>query len=371
MCIPFVEIEAKGSHREIGRQVGESARELIVAGIAYYEAWHETMGGPSFAEAEREGLAYLPFARRSLPRIVEQLEGMAEGADVALGKLLVPNLGEELTCSADPGAPGAVGPHAAASGLPRFAHTEHCTSLGIVTDGHRLLAHNEDWWAGDVDKNVLLRMTTDDGTEILAMTSACLLPPTGINSHGIATGGNTLYGNDYRVGVPNNLIRRAILEARTLEEACERALLPDRARGSNHTLIDADGRLWDLETSATGHALVRADDRVVHTNHFSAPEMAGFEVSTSVGTRHRLARARSLLDEGLARGDDPRALLTTILADHDGRDDCMSICCHPDESAPVGERDMTTASMIWDVEALTVEVCAGPPCQNERQSFAL
>ena len=48
----------------------------------------------------------------------------------------------------------------------------------------------------------------------------------------------------------------------------------------------------------------------------------------------------------------------------------MSICGHPDLSVPLGERDMTTASMIWDPQALTVEVCAGPPCENERRLFA-
>ncbi len=49
----------------------------------------------------------------------------------------------------------------------------------------------------------------------------------------------------------------------------------------------------------------------------------------------------------------------------------MSICGHPDLSVPLGERDMTTASMIWDPQALTVEVCAGPPCENERRLFTL
>ena len=367
----YIEIEAKGSPREIGRQIGEAARELIVAGVAYYETWHESMGGPSFAQAEHQSLAYLSYAQQALPRVVEELEGMAEGALVPLTKLLVPNLGEELTCNGDPGAPGAGGPHASPDGLPRFAHNEHCTSIGIVREGTRLLAHNEDWWAGDVDKNVLLRLTTDDGTRILAMTAACLLPPTGINSHGIATGGNTVYGNDYRLGVPNNFIRRSMLEARSLEEAGKRALLRDRARGSNHSLIDAGGRLWDIETSATAHAVIEAGDRLVHTNHFTAPEMAPYEISTSAGTRRRLERAGRLLDEGLARGDEPRALIATILRDHDGRDQAISICSHPDESVPVGERETTTASMIWDVEALTVELCAGPPCENERRLVSL
>ena len=364
MSIPYLEIEACGSHHEIGRQIGEAARHLIVAGIAYYEEHHEAMGGPSFAAAQQECLAYLPPARRALPGVVAELEGMAEGADVPLGRLLVPNLGEELTCNSDPAA-------GQPARLPRFARGEHCTSVAVRAGGRCLLGHNEDWWAGDVEKNVLLRITTDDGTGILAMTSACLLPPTGINSYGVATGGNTVYANDQRVGVPNNFIRRHLLESRSLADARERALLATRARGSNHLFVDSAGTLLDIETSATRAALIEGGDRLVHTNHFVDPAMTACDLSTSQGTRLRMARAAALLDCGLARGDDPRRLLQTILSDHDGLAEAMSICGHPDLSVPLGERDMTTASMIWDPQALTVEVCAGPPCENERRLFAL
>jgi isopenicillin-N N-acyltransferase-like protein len=365
MSVAYLEIEARGSDREIGRQIGEAARHLIVAGIAYYEEHHEAMGGPGFADAQEECLAFLPPARRALPGVVAQLEGMAEGADVPLGRLLVPNLGEELTCNSDPA--GDRPP----TQLPRLAHNEHCTTVGVRAGGRCLLGHNEDWWAGDVDKNVLLRITTDDGTRILAMTSACLLPPTGINSHGIATGGNTVYACDQRVGVPNNFIRRHLLESRSLADARERALLPTRARGSNHLFVDSSGALLDIETSATAAAVMESDDRQVHTNHFVDPAMAAYDLSTSQGTRLRRARAAALLDQGLARGDDLGELLRTILSDHDGLADAMSICAHPDLSVPLGERDMTTASMIWDPQALTVEVCAGPPCENERRLFSL
>ena len=362
MSVPYLEIEAHGSHREIGRQIGEAARHLIVAGIAYYEEYHEDMGGLPFAAAERECLAYLPPARQALPEVVEELEGMAEGAGVSLSRLLVPNLGEELTCNTDP---------AASRTGPPVARAEHCTSVAVRAGGRCLLGHNEDWCAGDVDKNVLLHITTDDGTQILAMTSACLLPPTGINSHGVATAGNTLYADDQRVGVPNNFIRRSLLESRSLDDARRRALLATRARGSNHLFADAAGGLLDIEAAATHAALIVGDDRLVHTNHFVDPAMTAHDMSTSQGTRLRLARARDLLDQGLARGDDPRDLLQAILSDHDAVDQAMSICGHPDLSVPPGERDMTTASMIWDLQALTVEVCAGPPCENERRLYSL
>jgi hypothetical protein len=36
MAIPFVYVRARGSHREIGRQVGEAARPQIEASIAFF-----------------------------------------------------------------------------------------------------------------------------------------------------------------------------------------------------------------------------------------------------------------------------------------------------------------------------------------------
>jgi isopenicillin-N N-acyltransferase-like protein len=364
MSVPYIEIEAGGSHREIGRQIGEAARDLIVSGVAHYEEHHEAMGGPPFAVARRLACDCLPAARAALPGVVEELEGMAEGANVPFDALLVPNLGEELTCNDDPGA-------AVPTGAPRSSPAGHCTSVAVHAGGRVLVGHNEDWFAGDIDKNVLLRLTTPDGTRLLAMTSACLLPPTGINSHGIATSGNTLYANDHRSGVPNNFIRRHMLESRSLADARERALLPGRARGSNHLVADAAGTLWDVETSACHDVLLAGADRLAHTNHYLSPEMAPYEISTSVGTRRRLARALALLDAGLARGDDPHDVLAAILTDHDGVDDGCSICSHPDETAPVGEREATTASMIWDLTDLSVEVCAGPPCESARRLFRL
>ena len=110
----------------------------------------------------------------------------------------------------------------------------------------------------------------------------------------------------------------------------------------------------------------------MHTNHFVDPGDGRSRPLDLAG--HPPARRRGrppCSTRGCARGDDPHDLLRTILSDHDGVDEAMSICGHPDLSVPVGERDMTTASMIWDPQELSVDVCAGPPCENERRLFSL
>jgi len=86
-------------------------------------------------------------------------------------------------------------------------------------------------------------------------------------------------------------------------------------------------------------------------------------------SRGRFARARSLLDAGTTRCDDAHQLVSAVLADHG--DPEHPICSHEDESLPHGQRMSTTASMVWDLGALTADVCAGPPCENARQLISL
>lgn len=354
MTAPCVIVEASGSNREIGRAIGEAAREQIAMLLAAYEENHVAMCGIAFADAMEQAAAYVAVGRRYLPQYVDELEGIAEAAGVPMPALAVANLGEEFTCNGDP------------AGTPTPGH---CTNVSIAQGSRVVAGHNEDWYARDVEAYVVARITTLDGTQILTAMPAGELGFTGINSHGIVHAGNTVYANDARVGLPNYFICRWMLEARTLEEAHERACHPARARGANHHMVDAVGRILNVETSATASATIAADGHFAHTNHYLATEMAAYEVSTSQGSRLRHARATQLLDDGLARGDEPAGLAARILTDH--ANEPFSICSHADESDPPGIREQTTSSTVWDLEAMTADICVGTPCSGTRRRFAL
>jgi len=382
VSIPFPHIAARGSHRELGRAVGEGAREQIAAAIAFYEEHFVAMAGITFAEAERQSLGYLPYVRRYLPQYVDELEGMAEAAGLPFVKLLVPNCAEEFTCPADAdteasphGGPAGAGAQASSSAgasdaaAPSGHGGAHfCTGVAVSHGGRHVVGHNMDWYVVDADKNVLFDLTTPDGTRIVTIAGVPYLPILGLNSHGVACVGNSVYSNDNRRGVPNVFVRRWVLEAPNLEEAVARACFPLRARGTNYTLADREGRLWDLETSAHAAVLIEGEGALAHTNHYVHPAMTVFEGYHKQESRDRLRRAEEELESGLARGEDPRDLVARVLTVHDGGQD--AICGHPDESLPVTEQVMTVASMICDLDALRVEACAGPPCENEYRAFA-
>ena len=114
----------------------------------------------------------------------------------------------------------------------------------------------------------------------------------GVNSHGIAFYGNTLYARGERPGMPNFVKHRWLLEAATRAEADARACMRGRARGSNHLNAEAGGAIWDLEVSSERAVTIEADGWLVYVDIMAA-EMQDVErseirgIAAAVGARAR------------------------------------------------------------------------------------
>lgn len=349
---PLAHLEVRGSHREIGRQIGEATRDIVHATIAHYMDAYPRIAGLTFAQAEIQAQVYLAKADEHMPRFVAELRGIAEGAGVELMPLLVLHCGEEFTAEED------VRPHATG-----------CTSVGVSSGGRHVVGHNMDWYAADVDKNVVLDMTLSDGTRIITVHGAPYLPILGMSSHGFAYVGNSVPSTDNQVGVPNMFVRRWVLEARSLAEAQERACLTARARGSNHFFGHVDGTLLTLETSATTDAVIHGQGYLAHTNHYVAPEMQEYGDAPEQESLDRMARADRLLAEGPAAGEDAVDLVARVLRDHAHAPD--SICGHPQVSRLAAERTMTVHSMVCDLDERRMYVHSGSPCEGPYQCIQL
>jgi isopenicillin-N N-acyltransferase-like protein len=365
MTIPFVHVQARGSYRELGRAVGEAAREQVQASVDFFRENFTSMtsGRLTFDEAERQAPAYADAARRWLPGHVEELEGLAEGARVPFARLLVLNCGEEFTSADQPADPPP-------AGSPRSG--DHCTAVAVVTGGRHIVGHNMDWYVIDASNNVLFDLTGPDGTRVMGLAGAPYLLMLGMNSHGVANVSNSVHSNDNRVGVPNVFVRRATLEARTLEEARDRGLLAARARGTNQFLADTQGRLWDLETSATAYALMdhSAAGFMAHANHYVSADMQPYEGYGGGESTVRLSTAERLLADGIAAGDDPVDLVARVLRTHEpSLDQC--ICGHPEPDEAPADQGMTVGSMICDLDERRLYACAGPPCENPYRVFEM
>jgi isopenicillin-N N-acyltransferase like protein len=360
-------IEATGSHREVGRQVGEAARDVVAWGLDAYAARFEALAGFSFAEAVERAHGYLRPAEDYTPQAVEQLRGMSEAANVPFSHLFALNCSEEFTCAAD-----------------RSWPPEHCTSFAIAAAGRAVAGHNEDWYPEEIEAQTVRIVRVKGRWSTAAYISAgpaYNLPITGVTAAGFSSAANTVYYRDERIGVPNNLLLATVLCQPDLEHARDVIVRAPRARGSNHLLSDGEGRVWDVETSGERSAFLDgspppqeagtsgATAFFVHTNHYVSPELTPGDASRSEGSRLRRERAERLLLEGLEAGTELVQLAKGVLCDHENAP--FTICDHWDDDDPDPDQSVTTASMVWEPAEGRAHIAAGPPCTSGYVIFSL
>lgn len=359
-------IEASGTHREVGRQIGEAGRDLVAWGVDAYASRFEGLAGFGFNEAVERAHGYLKAAEDYVPQAVDQLRGLAEAANVSFEQLFALNCSEEFTCQAD-----------------RCWPSEHCTSFAVVAGERPVAGHNEDWYPEEIEAETIriVRLTGQwSRAAYISVGPAYDMPLTGVTAAGFCSAANTVYYSDERVGVPNNLLLTTVLGQPDLEHVKELLTRAPRARGSNHLLCDARGRVWDIETSGERWALIdgapappeagaEAGALFVHTNHYVSPEITPGDVSRSEGSRLRRERATDLLLEGLQAGSDLVELGRRVLCDHQNAP--FSICDHWEDDDPDPDQSVTTASMVWEPAEARAHVALGQPCAGGYRTFEL
>jgi len=353
--LPIVQV--KGSHYEMGKQIGIDRKAVIHQMLSVYRRYFEEdsdkIAIADWDEAVLHARKYLPFAEESVPQYVEELEGVADGAALDLNDLLVLNCVEAITEDA--------------------LHTG-CTSLAAApeatADGSLLVGHNEDWLPDDQNTVYLIHATPDDEPAYLAITYGGLLPNIGFNEHGIAQCCDSVYPNDARIGVPRIFVSRAVLAARTPANAIRAALNRGRAAGYNHLIVHVSGEMYNVEVSAEDFDVIYGlDGTLAHTNNYLSRRMRAIEKDSEelIASRVRYNRATRLMRS--QRGKLSLKSFQAILSDHVNYP--QSICNHVDEDDPPLERQQTIASLLMDLTTQTMYVTWGPPCQAEYYSYKL
>lgn len=353
---PIPLIRVKGTHRDIGRQVGEAFTEQIRHHIqnahtlinCSYDTLELTWTG-----AQIQASKYLPFAQERYPQYVDEMIGIAEGAGVSFDDVAVVNALEAVTMDA--------------------LHLSKCTSMAVsnrrTVDGHVYLAHNEDWLPEDEPDVYLINASPDDEPPFLAMSYGALLPNIGFNAIGIAQSCDSVYPNDSRIGIPRVIASRAVLGARTAGEAIRHMLIPRRAAGYNHVLVHESGEIYNIEVSAKRFAVIYAEDGcLAHTNHYLDPNMQAIEDEPDelISTRIRYFRAKRLLGELTSHSVESIQL---IQKDHMNYPN--SICNHAEEDMDPLDREKTVNAMVIDLTERVIHIAWGNPCMNPYHTFYL
>lgn len=340
----------------MGRQIGESRRDQVQHSISnaheLIQQSYVTLG-LTWEGAQIQARKYLPFAEEQYPQYVEEMRGIAEGANTTFDDLAVLNVMEAVTMDA--------------------LHLTRCTSFGVnerlTADGHVLAAHNEDWVPEDENDVYVISARPRDEPPFLAMTYGGLLPNVGLNAYGIAQLIDSVYPNDSRIGIPRLVVARAVLASRRISGAIGRTLISRRAAGYNHLLIHESGEMYSVEVSARRFDMLHGTEGyIVHTNHYLSRAMKEIEKDPEelISSRVRYYRAKRLIQENSAHTIKS---LQEIQKDHVNLPN--SICNHNIAGIDPMDRESTITALIIDLTAREMHIAWGNPCQNAYHTYHL
>jgi isopenicillin-N N-acyltransferase like protein len=290
----FPLVELSGGPRERGQQYGRQARDRIRRSIQLYGG--AAIAGADASEIRRLATTFLPQIERFDPLYLEEMRGIAEGADVELADVALVNARTEILRMTKP----------APKVAPVDKDPDGCTGAILmpeVTQHGRLLhGQNWDWREECAETGVVLRIRRDDGPDILTFTEAGGLARSGMNSAGIAVTGNYLScDRDYtQKGVPLSLVRRKLLETEHLALALRTVYCTPKSASNNLMVSHAGGFALNIECVPDESFLIYPQDgMLVHANHFQSAVALGKLKDTGINTTpdslYRDFRVRQLL----------------------------------------------------------------------------
>jgi isopenicillin-N N-acyltransferase-like protein len=296
MVEPFPLIEISGPPRERGRQYGQKAVARIKKGTTHYFAQLKelSLDAKGVAELVRD---YLPVIEAFEPSYIEEMRGIAEGADVPFEDIVLLNARTEIIKLANP---------KIRARLKTPEDPDGCTGVVVMpqatASGRLIHAQNWDWKRECAETAVVLKVRRDDGPDLMTFTEAGALGRCGFNAVGIAITANYLQSDrDYRqVGVPLALIRRKVLENEHLALAM-RAVYSTRKSAANNMIVShREGVAIDFECAPDETFQVHPQNGLlVHANHFVSPVALGKLKDTGVAetpdSLYRDIRVRDLL----------------------------------------------------------------------------
>ncbi len=351
-------LRVRGSHREVGRQIGEACAGVLRRSVDL--SAEGVLPAGRTAEAQLALAAeYLAVTQRALPWLIEELDGVAEGAGVDPEALFAASVEEIWTVR--PSQPEA-------DAIVRGRCSDLVAVPPATAGGSVLVAHNNDLSPGTEEELIAIEWDVPGDPLVFTIGIGPWIS-VGWNAGGLSLTGNELSPNDDRVGVSRLLQVRDMLRRPTLEGAVEAALRPERASSYNNMLAHRDGRVVNVEGSATDAELTAPDDRgvIAHTNHYVCERMLGYEGDPeyALHSARRYRRAGELLG---AAARDPGSIteeaLRAMLADHENAPD--SLCRHPE----LGSTSKTVFWCVADVTRGRITFGRGNPCDSAPQAYA-
>ena len=353
----FPIIDLKGKHYEMGKTHGRILAKEIQTNLQLYFMMFRGVTGLEPEQCLKHTGRILDVMQEDAPHLLEEMEGIAHGADLPLQEILFLNARSELM----------------SMGRSPASPPGECTAIGLT--GERtisetpLLAQNWDWHERVRQTTAVFRIQPAQGPRAVFLAEAGQVGKIGVNENGVGVLLNILIIEGMRYGLPIHVLLRRILEAGDTAEAVALIENADRAGASHFLIGDKSGDIKGLELMPqTLKKIVPAEGALVHTNHYCDADLEKKDVGRLImpDSFARLDRAQALISKH-RRWDDQR--LAEIFTNHD--DAPGSICRHARAEDEEYFRVDTIASCIIDLAGSKMRVSYGQPCGAPYREVAL
>ncbi|MBI2195241.1 MAG: hypothetical protein HYU36_24945 [Planctomycetes bacterium] len=347
-------LEVSGTPFEMGLQHGHAVPDSIHRFLEMIFDATTNSDRPRDAILKRT-LRVVPLLETHAPRFLEEIRGLAAGAQIRFEEAVLLQLRGEV------------------AQIPDGACTTYAISGRGTATTQILIGQNSDMGPDQEEVGLVLRLAPDRGPRILMWTFAGHLGYHGMNSQGVAHFANALGGGPpWRFGLSHYPLKRLMLERRTLAEILDLAGRYPVCSSGNYALSTGCGRICNLEITPAGYDTLGPgeDGFIAHSNHFlcspwACPENHQKSLTDSFS---RLARIRHLIASrfGHIRVSD----VQQFLSDHDHYP--FGICRHPHdgrENPGSASRGKTVCSLVAEPENGRLHVCKGNPCQGSWKTY--
>ncbi|UCC87245.1 MAG: hypothetical protein JSV81_20720 [Anaerolineales bacterium] len=358
MSLPLLRLT--GTPYEQGLQHGRELKSRIAHNVDVYFERFEKQGKLPRQQVLVRAMKYAQIIAEQNPEYLAGVRGISDGSGFDLDQLLALNVRYEILYHQ----------------LSSNAMADGCTSFAILpsasADGHLLMGQNWDWIPQV--QGAVVHTTEPNGLHTLSFTEAGIVGgKIGLNSAGLGLAVNGLHttADDWsRLAKPFHVRCYEILRAHDLEAARQVVMNARRACSTNFLIGQVPDQVVDIEAAPDQARLLAPENGcLVHTNHFLDPEALGVVEPPRPpwsSTVHRLLRLNALLG---AKRPVTREEIQAYLQDHQQHPN--SVCRHEDSELPPAERYRTVTGVVMDLQAQSLFISDGPPCQSEYQQLEL
>ncbi|MFZ2206686.1 MAG: C45 family peptidase [Microgenomates group bacterium] len=241
----FLQIKTS-SYYDAGKQIGLATKDL------HHEFYRQFVPELPWEILIKESSPYLAATQKYFPYLIEEMRGLADGIGMPLERVWAFNCRDEI----------------------EGTYNEKCSSVFIKTGSGWIVGHNEDdYWRGFQESMMrtyyfmVSKSISGNNMTYLACPFMIGGETVSMNSSGIIQTINTLHHANIQVGVPKNIIARAIAGADSIEAIRTIFDTTRRASGYCHTLL-VKNNLYCIESNAQQFEFIQTSNRFVHTNHY-------------------------------------------------------------------------------------------------------